>query len=151
MHCPANLFQDRLICGRFSNPITHTVLSDCIQELVRGGTAQDNDGDHWVVRTKVSDDRRSVLAGHLQVAQNYGDARRKAFPFHEIDGLLPALGQQGAVTGFLQHQLQRVSNIFIIIDNENTVHESYSGYARGYRVDAQNASSSIVHGYHRNA
>src|SRR5688572_28508052 len=127
MHGPSYLFQDRFIRRRFSDPVTHTLLSDCIQELVRSGSAQDDDGDQRIMRTKVRDDGRSVHAGHFQVAQNRGDARGKAFLFHEIDGVLPALGQQGAVTGFPQHQLQRVSNVLIIIDNENAMHESYSG------------------------
>ena len=103
MNCRAHFFQDRLIGRGLSDPVADSLLADGIQELPGRGPAKDNDRNHWMVSLEMSDDCRSIHAGHFQVTEKGGDARSLVVLFHQRDRGLSALGEQRTVSGSLQH------------------------------------------------
>jgi hypothetical protein len=62
---------------------------------------------------------RSIHFRHLHVAEDGRDAGGLVILLHEFNRGLTALGQKRMVTGSLEHQLERISDIGIVIDNQN--------------------------------
>ena len=102
MNCRADLFQDRLIGRGFSDPVTDALLADRVQEPPGLGPAEDDDRNHWMVSPEMSNDCRSVHAGHFQVTEDGGDACSLVVLFHQRDRGLSALGEKRTVSGSLQ-------------------------------------------------
>src|SRR4249920_3436202 len=92
MNRSAHLFQDRLVGGGLSNPVTDSLLADSVQELRRAGSAQHDDGNHRTVSVEMGNDRRSIHPWHFQIAKDGGDARSLLILFHQRNRRLSALG-----------------------------------------------------------
>ena len=92
MNRSAHLFQNRLVRGGLSDPVTDSLLADGVQELRRGGPAQHDDGNHRMVPVEMGDDGRSIHPWHLQIAEDGGNARGLLILFHERNRRLSTLG-----------------------------------------------------------
>lgn len=105
MNRSTNLFQNRLVRGGLPDPVADTLLNDCVQELRRGGSAEYDDGYHWIVSVKMRNDGRSIHPGHFQVAENGRNVCSLVLLLHEGDSRLSAVGQERMISPLFEHQL----------------------------------------------